>query len=54
MLPLVQLVAIGFAAPVGGQIVLAIAVMGVGLLSDLVERSLFFRSEAMPSMPGVE
>jgi DMSO reductase anchor subunit len=54
LLPMVQLVATGFATPVGFQIGLATMVMAVGLLSDLVERSLFFRSEAMPSMPGME
>ena len=38
-------------APVWSPVV-AMGIVGLGLASDLIERSLFFRAEAMPSMPG--
>lgn len=53
-LPAVQLAALGFALPFLIQGALSVCILIVGIASDIKERSLFFRSEAMPSMPGVE
>ena len=53
-LPAVHVIALGLGAPTTVLLGISLLILGLGICSDLIERSLFFRSEAMPSMPGVE
>ena len=51
--PLLQIAAIAITAPLWVRVAFGTSILAMGTVSDLLERRLFFRSEAMPSMPGV-
>lgn len=51
-LPALLMVGVILALPAGVVVALAIASLALGIASDALERSLFFRAEAMPAMPG--